>query len=330
MQQDFAAARFIKEIGRGRDGARAMGLEDAQELYGAMLDGRVADLQLGAILLAMRIKGESVEELHGFLRAAHARIPPLSAPAGEFAPVLLPSYNGARHAPNLLPLLACMLAQRGVPVLIHGVLQDAGRVATAEVMRAAGLPLAQQPIHIYASWQRHQPAFMAIDHLSPELAKLLSLRRVLGVRNSTHSVVKLLQPFAEPALRITSYTHPEYLRVLSAYYQSAEAASLGDALLMRATEGEAVANVRRAQQIDAFCAGAQSTLVQREEVAGPPPDLPERGAAETAAWMDEVLCEQRQVPPALLEQVEQICQAARALRARLPLSGGPGAGYQRG
>ena len=66
----FAAAPFIKEIGRGVKGARSMSREDARALYAAMLEGRVSDLELGAILLAMRIKGESVEELAGFMDAA--------------------------------------------------------------------------------------------------------------------------------------------------------------------------------------------------------------------------------------------------------------------
>ena len=53
-QDPFPAARFIKEIGRGKDGARSMSRADARELYAAMLDGRVSDLELGAILLGMR------------------------------------------------------------------------------------------------------------------------------------------------------------------------------------------------------------------------------------------------------------------------------------
>ena len=63
----FAAARFIKEIGRGKKGARSLSRDDAFQLYAAMLDGRVADLELGGLMLAMRIKGESTEELAGFL-----------------------------------------------------------------------------------------------------------------------------------------------------------------------------------------------------------------------------------------------------------------------
>ena len=48
----FPCARFIKEIGRGPHGARALCAEDTHTLYSAMLDGRVSDLELGAVLLA--------------------------------------------------------------------------------------------------------------------------------------------------------------------------------------------------------------------------------------------------------------------------------------
>src|ERR1043165_9342188 len=120
----FVAAPFIKEIGRGVKGARSMSRADAAMLYAAMLDGRVSDLELGGILLAMRIKGESVEEIAGFLAAAEASFTPLHAPAGPYAPVVLPSYNGSRKMANLTPLLCMLLVRRGVPVLMHGVTHD--------------------------------------------------------------------------------------------------------------------------------------------------------------------------------------------------------------
>ena len=56
--EPFLAAPFIKEIGRGKKGARGMARADAQQLYAAMLDGRVSDLETGAIVLALRFKGE--------------------------------------------------------------------------------------------------------------------------------------------------------------------------------------------------------------------------------------------------------------------------------
>ncbi len=80
IKEPFIAARYIKEIGRGKDGARSLSREDAQLLYGAMLDGRVSDLEMGGILLAMRIKGESVEEIAGFMAAAETSIHLLKSP----------------------------------------------------------------------------------------------------------------------------------------------------------------------------------------------------------------------------------------------------------
>jgi anthranilate phosphoribosyltransferase len=138
--ESFAAAPFIKEIGRGKKGARGLSRADAEQLYAAMLDGRVSDLEVGAIVLALRFKGESVDEIAGFLQAAERSFPKVASPAGAFAPVLIPSYNGARKLANLTPLLALLLAREGVPVLVHGVTSDPGRVTSAEIFAAMGLP----------------------------------------------------------------------------------------------------------------------------------------------------------------------------------------------
>jgi anthranilate phosphoribosyltransferase len=60
-------AHYIKEIGRGAEGARNLSRDDACQLYAAMLDGGVPDLELGAIILGLRVKGESLDEMLGFL-----------------------------------------------------------------------------------------------------------------------------------------------------------------------------------------------------------------------------------------------------------------------
>ena len=313
----FPAARFIKEIGRGKNGARSMTREDAHNLYQAMLDGRVSDLELGAILLAMRIKGESVEEIAGFLDAAEASFAPLAAPSGQYAPVLIPSYNGARKMANLTALLAMLLAREGVPVLVHGVTRDPGRVTTAEVFEALGLPAAQDHAEAEEAMAQGRAAFITVDALAPKLARMLALRAVLGVRNSTHTLVKIMQPFAGPALRLVSYTHPEYLEMLGEYFTTAAPHERGDAFLMRGTEGETVANAYKAQQIDWFHGGLRTMLVPKQTLVQELPALPEeRDAATTAAWIAVVLRGEVPVPPSIAEQVAQILLVARTLRAR--------------
>jgi len=312
----FPAARFIKEIGRGVKGARSMSREDAALLYGAMLDGRVSDLELGGILLAMRIKGESVEELAGFMDAAERSFAPLPSPAGEFAPVLIPSYNGARKLANLTPLLALLLAREGVPTLVHGVRNDPGRVTTAEILGEMGLAEAGSSAELQDAFAARRPAFMSIETLAPALAHQLSLRRILGVRNSTHTIVKILQPFEGPALRLVSYTHPEYLETLAAYFTTAAPHDRGDAFLMRGTEGETVANPHRAQQIDWFHAGTRTLLVERDAPTDDLSQVPEaRDAAATASWIAAALRGEVPVPRSILNQVAECVRASRALRS---------------
>ena len=312
----FLAARFIKEIGRGVKGARSMSREDAASLYGAMLDGRVSDLELGGILLAMRIKGESVDELAGFMDAAERSFAPLPSPAGEFAPVLIPSYNGARKLANLTPLLALLLAREGVPTLVHGVRSDPGRVTTAEILGEMGLAEAGSSADLQDAFAARRPAFMPIETLAPALAHQLSLRRILGVRNSTHTLVKILQPYDGPALRLVSYTHPEYLETLAEYFTTAAPHARGDAFLMRGTEGETVANPHRAQQIDWFHAGTRTLLVERDAPTDDLSDVPEaRDAAATAGWIAAALRGEVPVPRSILNQVAQCVRAARALRS---------------
>src|SRR6188472_438238 len=91
--------RIIKEIGRGKNAAGDLNRDDARALFTAMLAGEIPDLQLGAILIALRIKGESLEELAGFLDACEACYAHLIAPQGT-VPVVIPAYNGARQLPN--------------------------------------------------------------------------------------------------------------------------------------------------------------------------------------------------------------------------------------
>jgi anthranilate phosphoribosyltransferase len=314
--EPFHAAPVIKNIGRGKKGARDMPRQDARDLYTAMLNGNVSDLELGAILLAMRIKGESVDEIGGFMDAAEESFQRIPAWPGAYAPISIPSYNGSRKMANLTPLLALLLAREGVPVLVHGVATDPGRVTTAEIFAAMGMAPAQSVADVHAAFARGEPGFMPIELLAPKMAHLLSLRRILGVRSSTHTLVKILQPFDGPALRLVSYTHPEYLEMLGEYFQTAAPAERGDAFLMRGTEGETVANANRAQQIDWFHQGQRTLLVQRDAPTDELAEVPEgRDAATTAAWIARALRGEVPVPASIVEQVAQCLLVSKELNA---------------
>ncbi|SAL21721.1 DNA-binding protein YbiB [Caballeronia telluris] len=312
----FPCARFIKEIGRGPNGARALSRDDTFSLYEAMLDNRVSELELGAVLLAYRVKGETAAELAAMLAAAHRSFELLHIQHGrEHArPVSIPSYNGARKQPNLTPLLAMLLAREGVPVLVHGVVDDPGRVTSAEIFAELGIAQAASHDEIEDSLASRRLAFAPIASLAPKLARLLALRRIMGVRNSTHTLVKILQPFAQPGLRLVNYTHPEYRDSLTSLFVDHPDAAVGGALLARGTEGEAVADTRRQVQVDWFHDGHSETLLsaERSSADAPAAALPDSlDAATTARWIETVLRGEVPIPPTVARQVELISDVVR-------------------
>lgn len=310
----MSIAPYIKEIGRGKDGARSLSVEQARDLMAQVLDGSVSDLEVGAFCLAMRIKGETVAELEGFVQATLTRCLPLedalrdARALGLRGVVVLPSYNGARRLPNLTALLAARLARQGLGVLVHGPLQDPTRVTTAQVFEAAGWPHAHTAQGLVDCWREARPAFMPIETMCPGLARLLSVRWTVGLRNPGHTVAKLLDPWATagglPSVRVVNHTHPEYAHSLSAYLQHSGAR----ALLMRGTEGEPVADPRRQPRFEAYAQGIRQAALCREATEGPLPALPALpegyDAATTARWIHQALAGQVPVPAPILAQVD--------------------------
>jgi anthranilate phosphoribosyltransferase len=308
----MAIAKYIKEIGRGKDGARSLGREQAADLMGQILDGEVSELEIGGFCLAMRIKGETHEEMAGFLDAVHARLHkvPASCPV-----VVIPSYNGARRLPGLTILLAALLAregaQRGFSVLVHGCATEDARITSRAVLEAcfslrnndfSDVAIGKSAINLIPNTLPH---FAATELLSPALKRLLDVRRSVGLRNSAHSLVKLMNPTTTShALLVTSYTHPEYLQSMTATLELTGA----HAMLLRGTEGESVADARRAPQMDGFVHGKRIALsaAQVGSVANLP-DLPTAiDALTTAEFTVQVLKGERPLPAPIKQQVVHI------------------------
>lgn len=298
-------SQYLKEIGRGKQGARSLSREQAADLFGQVLDGAVTDLEVGAFCIAMRIKGETAQEMCGFLDATAARTN--AVPASARPLVVLPSYNGARKLPVLTPLLALLLARGGRPVLIHGTATETARVSVEPVLQALGIV----PLAVVRAIKPGEAVFVATESLCPGLKRLLDARRVIGLRNSSHSLVKLMNPCAGPAVIVGSYTHREYGESMAAVFE----AMGSTALLLRGTEGEVVADARRLPQMDGFLRGQRVTLQQGQKgTLTSLPELPrEIDAQSTATYIRDVLEGRKPVPESLALQVEHILRLDQIL-----------------
>jgi anthranilate phosphoribosyltransferase len=297
-------SQYIKEIGRGKQGARPLTREQATDLFGQVLDGTVSDLEVGAFCLAMRIKGETAQEMAGFLDATYARLNRI--PSSGKPLVVLPSYNGARKLPVLTPLLALLVAREGLPVLIHGTATEANRVFVPNVLQALEI----RGLAAIKSIAPGEAVFAPTELLHPGLKRLLDVRKMVGLRNSAHSLVKLMNPCDGPAVIVSSYTHPEYAISMAEVFELMGAT----ALLLRGTEGEVVADARRLPQMDGFIAGRRVALQEGQKgTLTSLPDLPkEIDAQTTAAYIRDVLAGRKPVPHSMALQVEHILHLAQA------------------
>ena len=304
----MAIGNYIKEIGRGKEGARSLTREQAADLFGQVLDGAVTDLEIGAFCLAMRIKGETAQEMAGFLDATHQRLDRVPNTGSDAQPVVvIPSYNGARKLPVLTPLLALLLAREGLAVLVHGTATESTRVYTSKVLEVLDIPALSAIENIAPGNVKFAPTAV----LCPGLQRLLDVRRVVNLRNSAHSLVKLMNPCAGKSLLISSYTHPEYAVSMAATFELMQS----NAMLLRGTEGESVADARRMPQMDGFISGRRLALQEAQSGTLPTlPDLPkEFDAQTTAAYIRQVMAGSSPVPPSITQQVEHILQMAKQL-----------------
>jgi anthranilate phosphoribosyltransferase len=289
-------APLLKEIGRGARGARDLTREQARELFGQLLDGAVPDLERGAILIAMRIKGESLDELLGFVEAMQAGAARVQAPEGPRT-VVLPTFNGARKQANLMPLVAMLLAREGIPVLIHGRHDFDSRVSPFELFDALGLPVSRDVAEAGQRLAADRLAILPTAAIHAGLDAMMALRPRLGLRNSS--------------VRVVAVTHPEYVDSMGAALPVLSAGD-GRALLMRASEGEAYLHLRRKAHLQGFADGQAIDLnpQSNEDL-----DWPLSAAcepAENAALVRAILDGTEPLPPRIADQLTALRRLATA------------------
>jgi anthranilate phosphoribosyltransferase len=254
----------------------------------------------------LRVKGESVDELAGMMDALAEHVLPLPLPRRRLLPVIIPSYNGARKLPNLVPLMALMLARAGVPVLVHGAFQELTRVSTFHVLKILGYPTAESLGEAQTQLEERSFAAVPVNLLSPALAKLIDIRLTIGVRNSGHTLAKLLLPDGvqgADACRLIAVTHPEFLKLMREFFLAAPA----NVFFMRGVEGEAVVRLHAPQPIEEvrYDGSPITHLIGEGEDAYP---LPPREAHATAKWTRDVLDGKLPAPVAIEKQVALILE----------------------
>ncbi|MFO7629141.1 MAG: anthranilate phosphoribosyltransferase [Prochlorococcaceae cyanobacterium] len=232
-------ARFrtlIGLVGSGEHTSSGLSREEAREAMELMLSGAVDDAQLGAFLIAHRIRRPAPLELSGMLDAYRSHGPVLRS-AGRRPLCFGVPYDGRSRTAPLLPLLALSLAAAGQPVVLHGgePMPVKYGVTLAELFAALGiewrgLPLAtvQQLFDEHGVALTHQS-----DHF-PAAERLVAVRDAIGKRPPVASLELLWTPHQGEHLLVSGFVHPP---TEARAWQALTASGETDVLTVKGLEG---------------------------------------------------------------------------------------------
>jgi anthranilate phosphoribosyltransferase len=185
---------FVSQLRRVLDSARdPLDTDEMASLWGAVLDGALDDVELGAIVGALAARGDTASELAGLLQAARERIVRWAPGLGQRA-ISIPAYGLVRGEALVVSLAAAMLRRFEVPVIVHGILDSPCGVSAACVLRELGVLPCGTLTQAEESLREMHAAYLPVQLLSPRFATLVALRNRLGLENASHLVAQAIDP----------------------------------------------------------------------------------------------------------------------------------------
>ncbi len=174
---------------------RELSEEEAAEVVGFIMDGKATPAQVGALLAAWRMKGETWREIAGAARALRERM--VRVPHRASAPVVDTCGTGgdAKGTFNVSTAAAFVVAAAGVPVAKHGNRSVTSRSGSADVLEALGIPLEVPPELSARALEEVRFCFLFAPAHHPAVKAVMGPRRELGFR----TIFNLLGPLCNPA-----------------------------------------------------------------------------------------------------------------------------------
>ena len=202
-----AAARLLRAaIARAADGA-PLGADVMQAVVDAIMDGAATPAQIGALLTALRMKGETVDELVGTARALRARMLRVDV-EGPVADTCGTGGDGAGLF-NVSTAVALVVAGAGTRVAKHGNRAQSGRVGGADALEALGVRIDLPPAAVARCIARAGIGFCFAPRFHGAMRFVAGPRRELGLR----TIFNLIGPLANPAgatVQLVGVSAPEW------------------------------------------------------------------------------------------------------------------------
>jgi anthranilate phosphoribosyltransferase len=171
---------------------KSLSLEEARLAMGEVMDGEATPAQLAALLVALRMRGETVEELAGFASAMRERALVVNAPAGTIDVVGTGGDGSGTF--NISTAAALVVAAAGVPVAKHGNRAITSRSGSADVLDALGVRIDHDAESAGKELAELGFAFLFAPAFHPAMRHAGPTRREIGVRTAFNLIGPLTNP----------------------------------------------------------------------------------------------------------------------------------------
>lgn len=269
----------IRTVGTGVRGSRALTFGEAREAMAALLAGEVSDSQVGAFLIAMRIKGEQPDELAGMAQALRDVAPRARAQLDRPLVACAGAYDGVADAPHLSLAAGAAAASCGAAVVMHcgDPLGPKRGTTVVDVLAALGGPGRPTLAESRVTLERCGVCVVHAGVALPGWSRLAELRDEIGLRGPVHSAEKLVDWFGARRF-VVGHTHGPYAERLVGALERLGAEC---AVAVRGLEGSDVMRPGRP------VAHERGRNLELPELLGA--RLCSGGGAEESAWLTRVV-----------------------------------------
>ena len=209
VPNDISMRGFLIRLMRGE----SLGRQESQELAGALLDAKATDPQIAAALVALAIKGETVDELAGMANAMRARAVRIHSRHSHFIDTAGTGSSNAKTF-NVSTAAAFVIAGAGLVVAKHGNRAATSRSGSADVLSALGVDVHVQPEVSEQCLNEIGICFMFAPLYHGAAARVAGVRRDLGVRTAFNLLGPLTNPAGAPC-QIVGVWHPSLVEPLA-------------------------------------------------------------------------------------------------------------------
>lgn len=175
-------------------GGQSLGREGARRAMDILLEGKATAAQVGALLMGLRLKGETEEEVVGLvegMRAASVKI----RPRRDVVMDLCGTGGDGAGTFNISTTASFVVAGAGVAVAKHGNRSASSRCGSADVLEALGVPVDLPPDRVQVAIEEHGLGFLFAPLYHPAMKHVAGVRRELKLR----TIFNLLGPLTNPA-----------------------------------------------------------------------------------------------------------------------------------